>query len=584
MKAKRLLAIMLLLPCLLTGCNLSGGDDTTSTEASTTVTTPTDGTTSADNTTPADNDYTVPDENTMALTHVTITAGDTPAEGTAVAELTKYLEKRSITVGEGGFPIRLTINAELGDDAYRIDAVIDGDDVGMTIAGGNGRGVLYGVYGFLEKYAGLRSYTPTLEVYPTEGDIAIPEGTLIEYTPVFEMRMNDWYKWAVGNKDTFYWCVKNGVNIIDGWWDSWDVNLGGSLEYCGGTMFVHTLGSLTGTGGGASPNPCLTDPNNLAKAKAAVRAKLAERPETAILSVSQNDADQCRCANCLASDAKYGSPAGTILSFVNEIATDIAQDYPNVTIDTLAYAYSQTPPTGIAPAENVCIRLCSITCNFSHPLNDPSCPENAKFCRDLEGWSEICDNIYIWDYTTNFAFYIPTFANLHVLQANMQYFAEHNVKGMFTQGNRNSPSGEFGELRAFLLSRLMMNPYMTEEEYYGLMDEFLQAYYGDGWAYIRMYIDKTSEMYSAYCGTIYTHPLALVPAEEFKEMQQAFTEWWARAEELADEARVDNVKRSGLQWRFFLARFDSSLQPAFEQEVRDLGIYWSEDNWQYSRW
>ena len=155
---------------------------------------------------------------------------------------------------------------------------------------------------------------------------------------------------------------------------------------------------------------------------------------------------------------------------------------------------------------------------------------------------------------------------------------------MFPQGNRNSTSGEFGELRAYLLAKLMMNPYMTEEEYYDLMNEFLEAYYGDGWAYIRMYIDKTSEMYEGGCYNMYTHPLNIVPAEEFRTMQSAFNDWWAKAEALADEARVDNVRKSSLQWRFFLARFDSSLQPAFEQEVRDRGIFWSEDNWQYSRW
>jgi hypothetical protein len=67
-------------------------------------------------------------------------------------------------------------------------------------------------------------------------------------------------------------------------------------------------------------------------------------------------------------------------------------------------------------------------------------------------------------------------------------------------------------------------------------------------------------------------------------MQAAFNDWWAKAEALADEARVDNVRRSSLQWRWFLARFDSSLQPAFEQEVRDRGIYWSEGNRENSRW
>ena len=578
MKMIRLLALTLVLSCFLTGCNFVPMQKNT-------VQTPTQATSPVQQTNAQ--------EGTFVLKHVTILSGDapgevTPAEITAANELTEYLEKRGITVAPGGFPITLSIDTTtVSEDSYRITAITEGENAGMQIVGGNGRGILYGVYGFLEKYAGLRSFTPYLEVYPTEGDITITDGVLLDYTAVFEMRVNDWYKW-VPNQYRYPWCVKNGVNMVDGWWNSWDESLGGAWDY--GGLFVHTMGSLTETGGGTSPNPCLaldtpTGQENLAKVIKNVRAQLEKYPTTTIVSVSQNDTDaRCRCANCVAIDNEEGSPAGTLLRFVNAVAADLAADYPNLTIDTLAYDYTQTPPKITKPADNVCIRLCTFHCHFTHPLTDESCAENARFCRDLEAWSEICDNIHIWDYTTNFAFYIPTYANLHVLQANMQYFAEHNVKGMFTQGNRNSTSGEFGELRAYLLSELMMNPYMGEEEYYHLMDEFLAAYYGDGWAYIRMYIDKTSEMYSSGCYNMYTHPLNIVPAEEFRTMQAAFTEWWQKAEALADEARVDNVRKSSLQWRFFLARFDQSLQPAFEQEVRDRGIYWSEDNWQYSRW
>ncbi len=577
MKAFRILALLLVFACLFVGCN----KPTQQTETTPELTTPSDTTPEVSTPDCAEPPVTPPAA-TMKLTHVTITAGDSPAEQTALSELTAYLEKRSITVAEGGFSIDLYIDVTLEEEAYCVEANFDGKHAGMDIRGGSGRGVLYGIYGFLEKYAGLRAFTPYLEVYPEEGDIIIEEGVMIEYHPVFEMRVNDWYKW-VPNQFRYPWCVKNGVNMVDGWWNAWDESLGGAWDY--GGLFVHTIGGLTETGGGTSPNPCLTNPDNLAKAIKNVRARLASVPTTTIISVSQNDTDaRCRCANCVAIDNEEGSPAGTLLRFVNAVAEDIAEDYPNVIVDTLAYDYTQTAPKITRPRENVCIRLCTFHCHFTHPLTDPNCGENAKFCRDLEEWSKICDNIHIWDYTTNFAYYIPTYANLHVLQANMQFFAEHNAQGMFPQGNRNGPSGEFGELRAYLLAKLMMDPYMGEEKYYALMDEFLQAYYGDGWAYIRMYIDKTSEMYSDGCGNMYMHPFNRLPAEDFIEMQQTFNDWWAKAEAMADEDRVENVRRSSLQWRWFLARLDQSLQADFIKEVADRGIWWSEDNQHNTRW
>ena len=53
-------------------------------------------------------------------------------------------------------------------------------------------------------------------------------------------------------------------------------------------------------------------------------------------------------------------------------------------------------------------------------------------------------------------------------------------------------NGEFARLRSYLLGKLMWDPYMTEEEYNRLMNEFLEDYYGAGWQYIRDFIDITS--------------------------------------------------------------------------------------------
>ena len=50
----------------------------------------------------------------------------------------------------------------------------------------------------------------------------------------------------------------------------------------------------------------------------------------------------------------------------------------------------------------------------------------------------------------------------------MQFFKDHHVVGLFEQGNAESPTVEFGELRGYLISRLMWNPDISREEYLGL--------------------------------------------------------------------------------------------------------------------
>ena len=81
-----------------------------------------------------------------------------------------------------------------------------------------------------------------------------------------------------------------------------------------------------------------------------------------------------------------------------------------------------------------------------------------KFREDIEGWSKIAPQLYVWDYVTNFSNYILPHPNMRALAPNLRFFADHNVIGMFEQGDVGSPIGDFVRLRAWLLAHLMWNP------------------------------------------------------------------------------------------------------------------------------
>ena len=53
---------------------------------------------------------------------------------------------------------------------------------------------------------------------------------------------------------------------------------------------------------------------------------------------------------------------------VNSVADAIADEFPHVVVDTLAYQYTRPAPNITVPRKNVVIRLCSIECNFAAPL------------------------------------------------------------------------------------------------------------------------------------------------------------------------------------------------------------------------
>lgn len=597
-----LLALLLAAIMLFASCNVNvnvdngnSGDvniniNTTPSEATenttpevTTPETTTPNVTSSDQTTPPESGENPPAEPQTTLTHISIVLeGNSAAEISAANDLKHYLSLKGVDVDTpNGFPITLLINESLGDDACRVTATVGkGAEDCLLIEGGNGRGILYGVYQFLEKYADVRFFTPELEVCEP-GDVTFPDGVLIDYTPTFALRQTDWYNW-IKDSSKYAWAAKSGINMMSGWRESWDESYGGSLTYAP-SMFVHTIGKLAELDS-PSPtliaNPCLTDEDIYQTVLKNVRSILAQNPDAKILSVSQNDnRNYCKCENCEAITAEEGSPAGTLLRFVNRIANDIAADYPNVTIDTLAYQYTQKPPKVTKPAPNVCIRLSSISCHFTHPLTKSGCSACSAFCDALKEWSKICDNIYIWDYTTNYSYYLATFPNFHVLRENMKFFADHNVKGVYEQGNASGPSGEFGELRAYLISKLLMDPYMSKSEYYAHMDEFLAAYYGDGWEYIRKYINTFAQYATLAPGGmgLYNYPFGVLSKDALDSLDDTFNEWWDAAEAAAGD-RLEYVQRSRWQLRYLLLYIhpDKAEAEDLVAAVEANGTKWSE--------
>ncbi len=496
------------------------------------------------------------------ITNLTIAAGNSAPEKYAASELGKYLEKAA-GIGQGGaFKLFLKTVDFLAEEEYSIRIGESGEE--LSILGGSGRGVIYGVYAFLEKYAGFRAFMPGLETLG-EGDIIVDEG--FSHTPVIAYRQSDWQCGRVMD-----WRVKNAIN------DRFvPEEMGGCTEI--DKVGVHTMEALTGADQWKE-QPCLTDPEVLKKAISKVREILAEDPGRLFLSVSQNDnRNYCQCERCAAVDAEEGSHMGTLLRFVNAVADDIREDYPNVTIDTLAYQYSRQAPTITKPRDNVCIRLCSIECCFSHPLNDPTCPENVHFCNDILEWNKLSDNLHIWDYVTNFLYYIAPFPNFGVLRENMRFFAEHGVRGMYPEGNFNSPaSGEFGELRCYLLAKLMADPYMSTTDYYRYMDEFLAAYYGKGWRYIRAFIDFTTMEAKNNHAKIYDHPFKIISRDRYEAMEETIDCWWDKAEAMAGD-RLESVQRSRMQWDYIklLLNPDETLGQAFIEKVKNYKVRWCEN-------
>lgn len=469
--------------------------------------------------------------------------------------------------------------ADLGEDGFRI--VTKGDR--LCIVGGN-RGVIYGVYEFLESL-GCRFFTSNCEKIPTSPDLTIDDYD-IKQVPRLEYRGHN-YADAVQNPRFSVRCRFNGAH------HHIPAHMGGYMPYA---WHVHTFEKMVPTAiygethpeyyslvdgkrvvrSGGRTQLCLTNPEVYEICVDAVRKELLAHPEARIISISQNDwHGNCQCENCLAIDREEGSPSGTLLRFVNRIAEALEHEFPNVIFDTLAYTYTRPAPKYARNRKNVCVRLCSIEACFAHPFE--TCDDEtrnviradgtkASFLTDLYDWGQICDRMYIWDYTTCFAHYPTPHPNWRVLQPNIQTMVKNNVRGIFEQANGASRGGvDFNELRLYLISKLLWDPWCDVERH---KREFMEYFYGDAAPALMEYLDlvcDTADKENIHVG-FNDHPVHGFLREELLDK---YDELFDRAAEAVkgDPLRLWRVEKNRLSIRYVRLKRASMLRGEYDPEA-----------------
>lgn len=461
------------------------------------------------------------------------------------------------------------------------------------IFGGKGRGLLYGIYAFLEDELGIRFFNPDVTHVPRRallelGKLDRCDAPVMEYREpsIWEVRSNEY---AVRRR-----C--NGMLRRE-----MPAKFGGGVGYADG-YFVHTFTKLLPPDLYFENHPeyyseingqrirektqlCLSNPDVLSLVKQRVLEELRAQPGAALFSVSQDDNyNGCTCPKCRAVDEAEGSMAGSMIRFVNAVAEAVEEEFPDVVIDTLAYQYTRKPPKLTRPRHNVSVRLCSIECCFLHPLrtcrqDDPDAPNidlSQPFAEDLIGWGKMCSRLYVWDYVTNFSHYWMPHPNFRVLTDNVRFFAENGVKGVFEQGCAAQGGGEFTGLRAYILSKALWNPNLDEQL---LMEEYLNGVYGQAGPVLKRYLDT---VYTAadeagrhlYC---FNHPdKPWHTMELVVKCEQLFDE----AEKLADNDEIlHRIRKQRLAVRYLRILLTpkgsaerNALIDAFEPDAKEYGL------------
>lgn len=376
---------------------------------------------------------------------------------------------------------------DLGNEGYAILM----KDQNLYLLGGQRRGPINAVYALLEEDLGCRWYTINHQVIPHTPDLKcqpVPRSFL----PVLELRDPYYYDALNG-----IWALRNRVNAPhSGIPPEW----GGHINYANG-YFVHTYNSLVPPDRYFKDHPeyfselngsrqpvqlCLTNPDVLQIVIAQVREVLRANPQADLISVSPNDGTgYCTCAGCLAidqangggTDVLNGACAGSLITFVNQVAAAVEKEFPGVKVSTLAYLGTLDPPRKVRPRSNVVIQFCNDLHSWRWPLTDFVSSERplSKRYRDaLVAWSKITGNIHVWDYFVNFDHYLGPMPNMHVLAPSVRFYLHHHIQGIMFQAAYQGPGGERALMRSWVMAKYLWDPSRSVE---ALERDFVEGYY-----------------------------------------------------------------------------------------------------------
>ena len=389
-------------------------------------------------------------------------------------------------------------------------------------------GTFYSTYFFAEKELGFKFYQDDCIVCAPKETIDLADGYEYIDGPAFEER-------------SLY---------MEGAWEHCFI----SDDYYSGSSMVHNQGAWIEPG--SQPNaamPCLSNEDNLQKLIGGAVATLTSNTSANAIWVSINDSGSyCECEKCMSLYREYGSRAATLILACNRVSEALQKTFPerDIVIYTIAYNYVTMPVKSTLKADHVVVYYCTIYNCPSHAYNDPTCPYNHYVTEHIQKWKDVCRKVYVWDYAADFSYCMIPFANFYSMPGSIAAIYDNGARGMFINAV-DKHTGEFNELRGYLYIKLMRYPHMTEKEYFGEMNGFIKAFYGDEKLYLRKYIDiieeLTNDRHFGYNGkTDHVFDYAQV-----RERVDEIDELWAKAAKEAKgnplyEMRVDRARMSWL--------------------------------------
>ncbi len=357
------------------------------------------------------------------------------------------------------------------------------DERSIVIVGPGKSGTEYGVYEFLERFAGVRWLMPGEHGtdIPRHGTISVPRRDIREEPVFFSRRFtgaspaeNHWYR-----RLRRHLRMDRTHNLMVLFW------VDDYLESHPHFYPVDESGEhLPGVGVNNSWQPCFNAEGIVREAASNIIEFFNLNPRLEYFSLAVNDggsATFCHCEDCLAEISGRENALGytdfsePYYRWASEIAELVAEEHPDRYLVTLAYQSTLEPPD-----KKLHPNVIVVIVYEGLKLAAPSVREKME--EILAGWSDRAGKLGLSDYVYGRFYMFPRVYPRFMAE----YYRLMHGYGLAAAGSNVAP--HFGEgPKLYAAAKLKWNPYLDIEE---LLEEwYSRVAGGEGGPYLRKYYD-----------------------------------------------------------------------------------------------
>lgn len=464
------------------------------------------------------------------------------------------------TLKEDGFIVRCT------DKDFYIDSNSD-------------RGVLYGSYELLKRYVGVRFLTQDFTHIPklSKVEFAIYN---FDFVPEFQHRFFLGYDRNTDyfTRSTMYGEISSGSVVGTPW--SYELgNIHTVYNYyvkADDYKEEHPEFFASYTNKAAAlglDDPCysngITDEGKLDEtmeisvAKATIKTiveylKLNPTKKFFMLGINDQYDNYCLCDTCKARATMLGQSVGNysgittmycnvVVNEVNEWIKNEGENYGvNEEIVVIQFAYNWTldPPVHqengkwvanhelAIPNDNVYVKYAPLSANYAYSLGSDK--QMSKYLDVVDGWSSICENLMLYDYTETIRLYTSYQSYLSYISEQAKYLKNNNFYSWMTESVYTTDGIWNLDLIRYVMQRLWWD---VDYDVSSAVNEFIELYNGEAAApYVKEFVKLNEERYAILASqkSFWVNPVSVGVVANAENYPIAFLE---KCESLLEEAK-----------------------------------------------